>query len=458
MITWMQTHRKYLVPTIWISTIAFVGAGFVGWGAYDYGHNKNNTAALVGDREITVNELQNAYSGVFGYYNQMFGGKLTQEQATQMHLQDIALQQLTNDALLLNYADKIGIKALDSEVMQAYTNTKAFQKDGVFNKEQYEALLRARGIDKKDFERSLEKEVILKKLHDALNLPLTPLETEASYAALSLSDHLVFKKITQPIEEITLKEAEIKKSWEADKMNYLSPVAYHLDAIKVSSADIKIDETKIGEFYNEKKHKFKDKDGKILPLKDARESVIKAMQQKGAKTAILKKYLALKKGKIKAETEMVVDANSKDFPLNALKDVKEGEFLKAVELADGYLTAKVKKIDQPKPLAYEDAKAQVVQKLKQEKAKTLLVENAKKESASFSDGKDVGFVTMQDADKLEGLNPQEASQFLRYLFSKSDKSGYFVAGDSAIVYAIKEQKLYDPEKFASEGKQLNSKH
>ncbi len=32
MITWMQRHKKWLVITIWISTIAFVGAGFVGWG------------------------------------------------------------------------------------------------------------------------------------------------------------------------------------------------------------------------------------------------------------------------------------------------------------------------------------------------------------------------------------------------------------------------------------------
>ena len=37
MITWMQRHKKWLVITIWISTIAFVGAGFVGWGSYEYG-------------------------------------------------------------------------------------------------------------------------------------------------------------------------------------------------------------------------------------------------------------------------------------------------------------------------------------------------------------------------------------------------------------------------------------
>ena len=37
MITWMQRHKKWLVFTIWTCTIAFVGAGFVGWGAYNYG-------------------------------------------------------------------------------------------------------------------------------------------------------------------------------------------------------------------------------------------------------------------------------------------------------------------------------------------------------------------------------------------------------------------------------------
>jgi hypothetical protein len=37
MIEWMQRHKKWLVITIWISTIAFIGAGFVGWGAYDFG-------------------------------------------------------------------------------------------------------------------------------------------------------------------------------------------------------------------------------------------------------------------------------------------------------------------------------------------------------------------------------------------------------------------------------------
>ena len=48
MISWMQKHNKYLVWTIWIATIAFIGAGFVGWGSYSFGSKAGNVAK-VGD-------------------------------------------------------------------------------------------------------------------------------------------------------------------------------------------------------------------------------------------------------------------------------------------------------------------------------------------------------------------------------------------------------------------------
>jgi len=71
MITWMQKHRKYLIVTIWISTIAFVGAGFVGWGAYSYGGDKAQAVATVGSRSISVREFQLSYSNMYSYYSNL---------------------------------------------------------------------------------------------------------------------------------------------------------------------------------------------------------------------------------------------------------------------------------------------------------------------------------------------------------------------------------------------------
>jgi peptidyl-prolyl cis-trans isomerase D len=450
MITWMQTHRKYLVPTIWISTIAFVGAGFVGWGAYDYGSNKQDTVAVVGDREVSVNELQSTYSKLFSYYNQIFGGKLTQEKASELHLQDIALEKLTNEALLLNYADELGITALDEEIINEYTSISAFQENGIFNKKKYENILRAQGIDKKLFEHELEKSVILKKMQAILKLPATPLEEESSFAATSLSDHLIIKKLTQTVDSITVDEAEVKKAWESSKNDYMSQISYELETIKVPAAEIEVDEDALKAFYDEKRYKFKDSDGKILPFEKAKEEVKKAVQLKKAKTAVLKKYLAFKKGEIKAQEELTVDAKSATFPFATLQDVKEGAFIKAIALSDAYMTARVKKINHPKPLAYEEARERVEAKLKQEKAMALLKEKAKSESLSLKDGEDIGYVSINEYEKIKALNPQIASQFLRYVFSKNEKNGYFITGNEAIVYHIKEQRLFDSEKFQRE--------
>ncbi len=450
MITWMQTHRKYLVPTIWISTIAFIGAGFVGWGAYDYGHNKSDTVALVGEKEVSVSELQNSYSKLFSYYNQLFGGTLTQEKAAQLNLQGIALEQLTNQALLLNYAEELGIKALDSEVINEYTSIKAFQKNGVFDKATYEKVLQAQGLDQKTFEKELEKSVILQKMQAILVLPATELGEEVVFSASSLEDHLFIKKISQNLSDITIDEKELKKAWEDSKNDYMSLITYQLETIKVPASDINVSDEQVKEFYNEKKFKFKDSDGKILSLEKAKDAVTKATQLKGAKTAVLKKYLALKKGEISADTVISVDATSVDFPFQNLKDKKEGDYLKAVALSDGYITARVKSITLPQPLSFKDAKEKVEKRLRQAKASVLLEEKAKAESKSLNGAKDLGFITMKDSAKLEGLNPQEASQFLRYVFSKGDKNGYFISGNTAIVYNIKEQKLFNSEKFSTQ--------
>ena len=107
MLSWMQKHKKYLVVTIWVSTIAFVGAGFVGWGAYDLNSNRATSVAKVGHRNISVQELQQKYDRLYQYYNNVFEGKLTQEKAEELGLENAALQAAIQENLLLNFADDI---------------------------------------------------------------------------------------------------------------------------------------------------------------------------------------------------------------------------------------------------------------------------------------------------------------------------------------------------------------
>ena len=73
MIGFMQKHKKYFIITVWVSTIAFIGAGFVGWGNYNFSLT-NNAVAIVGDTKISFEKMQREYGRLYSIYNQLMGG------------------------------------------------------------------------------------------------------------------------------------------------------------------------------------------------------------------------------------------------------------------------------------------------------------------------------------------------------------------------------------------------
>ena len=170
MITWMQKHKKYLVVTIWVSTIAFVGAGFVGWGAYDMNTSRAKSVAKVGSRDISISQFQQKYSTIYEYYLSATNGKFNQEQAEQMGLDKVVLQRLIQDNVMLNYADELGLGVSDEEIILALMVDPNFMVDGKFDKAKYEDSLKQARISPKDYEKNLADSLLLDKLFNALKI------------------------------------------------------------------------------------------------------------------------------------------------------------------------------------------------------------------------------------------------------------------------------------------------
>ena len=440
MISWMQKHRKYLVVTIWISTIAFVGAGFVGWGAYSFGADKANAVAKVGERTITGNDLQSSYNNIYSYYNQMLGGKLTQEKAEQLNLQDVALNQLVQQTLLLNYADDLGITAVDSEVLAQIQDIDNFKKDGIFDKETYFKTLKAINKKTKVFEDGIKKEIIIEKLTDALNMPNTKLELEMLGASTHLKDQIKIKLIDVKSSDINISDEALKDYWNNHKTDYMSEKSYTIEQIKVSSADIEVDDKEMQAFYDENKHMFKGDDDKILSFANATELVKTKLQLKKAKKEALKKYLSFKDGKLKADETRTLTAQNSDIPFEKIATAKVGSYIKAIALKDGYITAKLTAVNEPKPLEFEVAKESAYNSLFKSKKQELLQERAKAETLE-NGATTLDFLTREDASMVTMLSINEARAFLNHLFSQSEKKGHYIFSDKAVAYEIIDQKL-----------------
>jgi len=454
MITWMQHHKKYLVVTIWIATIAFIGAGFVGWGAYDFNSDRASAVAKVGERKVTVQEYQLAYANFYNFYNNMLGGSLTQEKADQMGLEKMVMQNIINETLLLSYADEIGLRVEPSEIKETLLSDDNFKVNGVFDKETYYKVIKQAQISAKDYENGLEKQLLLAKVQNILKLKPTKDEKEMFVASMFMQDKLSIDILYLDKSEATVDEAETKKYWDEHKTDFLTLKSYDLSTIKIDLKDDKINEEKLKTFYSEKRHNYKNKDGKIASLEEARADVEKDFKLKLTKREALETYLLFKKSQMNATGTKTVKINDPQFPIDKLSNAKVGSVLKPIEFENGYIIVKVTAINNPMPKSYENAKAEILAQLQVQKNKDTLKKKAEARLGIFK-GKNIGFVSRDTQKKILGLSPAETLEFINFVFDNNKKRNFKIIGQKAILYQVMEQNLLEKGKVEKYTKLIN---
>lgn len=446
MITWMQKHKKYLVITIWVSTIAFVGAGFVGWGAYDLNSNRATSVAKVGNRNISVQEFQQTYSDLYNYYASLSEGKFSAEQAEEMGLDKIALDKIIRENLFLNYADELGLDANNQDVIAYLMNDKSFQVDGKFDKNRYEETLRRARITPKDYENGLKNKILLNKMFDALNLKATTSDLEMLSSSYFMKDRVSLQIVKASNNDIAIDENELKKLWEKDKNKYLTKTEYFLDTKYISKLNLDVNNTVLMAFFEDNRGNYRDSADKLLSFEEALESVKKDYMLKNSRKFALEEYLKIKKGESNATESMKIFEDTQNFPINELAKAQVGEVLKPFEYKDGFLIIKLQKVVRPEVMSYENARSEVLKTYEEMKIREKLEEKAKKALENFN-GKDIGFITRDSRKSVVGLSETEFLSFAMKLFESQNKKGYVMLDGKAVVYTILEQELLNSDKL-----------
>lgn len=404
MITWMQRHKKWLIITIWISTIAFVGAGFVGWGAYDFGKSQG-TIAKVADREITVADLQREYSGMFEQYKSVFGDSFTEEQAKKMGLENLAIQSLIQKNLYLSYADEVGLITTDEEVAAQVMKIAAFQKDGKFDKETYITILSQNRTNPTEFEKNLNDGLLLEKIK------------------------LIFTN------DINLAEVQ-----NLGKLFFLED-KIKIEIIDKNQISTDADEPSLKEYYKKNKSNFKTESKYKLSIKKIEMKNESDLNK--TKEIALKEFIALKKGESKFETNLEIEA--KALPFSAENNQKilnatNGEFIKPFLENNSYYITKINQKIEPQVMSFDEAKPYFMPTVMALKKDALLKDMAAKKSNAVA-GITIDRVTRESIDKIPGLSQAEAGSFLSQLFSSPNKKGYILLDNKAVVYEVLESRF-----------------
>jgi len=447
MISWMQNNNKYLVITIWIATIAFIGAGFVGWGSVNFG-SKSSSIAKVGDITISKAKYSFDYNNLYAKYAQK-NSKFDKKAAEELGLGKQVYRNLVSQALLLNMAKEYGIIATDKEVGLEIVSYPAFKdKNGKFNKVIYDNFLSSRGLRAKDFESIIKDDLIIRKLNKKINIKPLDYEKEVIKSTFNIGDKIKYEILKQSDVNVTVNDADIKKYWQKNRLNYLTSTKYKLALLWTDSKDVNVTDADIEKYYKQYSFNYLDDKGQIKALKDVKDVVAKDLKlEKIKKTAAIERS-RFKRGKLKASEKLTLNENDSKLTKvlwKEIKEAKDGDYLKPKAIGDKLVTVHIIKTIQPQEMTFDEAKNLVVKDYKNFIAKeklAKLTKEAMKDGSKFNlETKD--YINLSKFEVLPELTPQDSLKVIRTIFGSDKKIDKVNISDGVVVYEVVKQKLLD---------------
>ncbi|WP_104697844.1 MULTISPECIES: peptidylprolyl isomerase [unclassified Helicobacter] len=441
MLEWMQRHKKYLVITIWISVIALVSAGMVGWNPSGFSLTGDNIAK-VGDIKISQQDFQNMYQRVFNEYNQMLGGNLDFEQAKTFGLNKIALNQLIQAAQLQSFAKDIGLRVNDEEVVKAITQDKIFMKNDVFDEKLYRQILRENNLSVKFFEQSVRNSLLIQKLLTLFPIATTPLEQKTIGSTMQITDTIEYKILElMPLKQ-KITQQQIQDFWEKNKEQYKKEAKATIEAILVDITKQPFTQEDLKNLYDEDKSLYLGENGELEPFEKVKDKIQYTFQEQEAKKQAIKLFQKLKEGDQNTQTiTITLDAPEVSQELSEqLNNASEGMFIKPAPYNGSYyIIGKVTHFQPQSIKTLQEARKEVLGFLTKELQFEELKKEAAKQLDSFS-GK-IAKIDVLNQTHFDSLDANQSQIIIRNIFGSSQDKGVITLESSAFVYKIHKQVL-----------------
>jgi peptidyl-prolyl cis-trans isomerase D len=151
----LQAIRDRAQGWVAYAIVILISIPFALWGIQEYmGGGSDPVVAKVGDVEITQTSLERSLNNYRVNLRQQFGGQMPSFIDDEMLRQQV-LNEMIQDALLGQQVDSLNIRAGDEMVREQIRAMEVFQRDGVFDMEEYERVMRASGRDANAFTENL---------------------------------------------------------------------------------------------------------------------------------------------------------------------------------------------------------------------------------------------------------------------------------------------------------------
>lgn len=402
----------------WLIILSFALAGV---GSYLNRPVDTNPAEVNGE-PITAQALETAYRNERARMESQFGESFSQLASNPAYVQQLrknVLEKLVDQLVLDQQAHSAQIRVGDEQVKDAIRTMPEFQQDGQFNNERYLNLLSRAGYTPQGFSDSIRQDLIRQNWVGGIVASEFALPSEVDRADALLQQTRDVTLYTVPAthfeKSVSAAESEIETYYKANEKRFMSPemvkVNYLLIDSKELAAKIAPTEQEVRDYYDQHQDLYQtaerrhvahilvtDKDDKaaqskvndLLTKLKAGDDFAKLAEANSADT-----LSARKGGELDWFQKGVMDPA---FEEAAFALAKPGDLSAVVKSKFGYHIIKLLGVEPQTTRAFDVVKADVANKLKQEKAReSFLDQQQKLADLSFENPDSLDVV----AEKLE---------------------------------------------------------
>ena len=211
MLKTMREGSAFFIKGVMVFVVVtFVGTIFVVWGVKSTPGElgRRGVIAVVGNTEIMAEEYQQALRRQVEMYKQLFGDKLDEKTLESLNLKQQVLEGLIRRALVLQYAERMGLDVSADELVAEIQRIPAFAgKDG-FNRQRYLDVLRVNRLSPERFEAEMRRDLTERKVEGLIRDSIKVSETEARAVFLRVRRQLTVEVAQLPAGEEGKKVAE----------------------------------------------------------------------------------------------------------------------------------------------------------------------------------------------------------------------------------------------------------
>jgi peptidyl-prolyl cis-trans isomerase D len=408
MLQFMRDYAKsWMIKIIlWTVVASFVGTMFLVWGMGDA--TSTGIVGTVDGKKIDYNEYQESYRRLLDFYKKQ-QGDINEEMFAPL-IKKAVIDSLVTRKLQLSVAEQEGLIVTDEEVIDEIQGMGIFKRDGRFDKDLYIRILQANKMNPGGFEDAVREDLLVKKVENFIRdgVKVSKKEVKDAYIRANEKvdiDYLILAP-SNFINRVTFTADKIEEFYNNNKSLFQRGeeivVEYISADLKGFEANVKIEESRVNEYYNGHINEYKipkrvkashiliavkpdaDENAEVEGMKKA-EKVLQELKSGGNFSELAKRYSddpnKDKGGDLGffSKGQMVKQFEDAAFAL------KEGELSSPVRTPFGYHIIKLEKIEDERTKALLEVREDIIKILREGDAKNI----AKAEIEGIKKGADL---------------------------------------------------------------------